>query len=88
MQGQALGVWVSVVVAHRRNCPTERWNLPGPGMESVSPALAGGFLTVGGAGRSYKMVFKRGWKKFLYWLWDKARKDPVAAVLLPTVSSS
>ena len=57
-------------------------------MESVSPALAGGFLTAGGTGKSYKIVFKRAWKKFLYWLWDKARKDPVEGVLLPTVSSS
>ena len=55
----------------------------------MSPALAGGFLTAGGAGlKSYKMVFKRAWKKFLYRLWDKARKDPVEGVVLPTVSSS
>ena len=64
------------------------WNFPGPGMESGSPALAGGFITNGGAGKSYKMLFKRTWRKFLYRLWDKARKDPVKAVLLPTVSSS
>ena len=24
----------------------ESWNLPGPGIELVSPALAGGFLTI------------------------------------------
>ena len=28
------------------------WNLPGAGMEPVSPALAGGFLTTGPPGES------------------------------------
>ena len=28
------------------------WNLPGPGVESVSPALEGGFLTIGPPGNS------------------------------------
>ena len=28
------------------------WSLPGPGIEPMSPALAGGFLTSGPAGKS------------------------------------
>ena len=28
------------------------WNLPGPGLESTSPALAGGFLTTAPPGKS------------------------------------
>jgi len=37
------------------------WDLPGPGIESVSPALAGGFLNTGLLGKSllYIDVAKR-----------------------------
>ena len=31
--------------------PCGMWNLPGPGIEPVSPALAGGFLTTGPPGK-------------------------------------
>ena len=34
-------------VAHEFSC---MWNLPGPGIELVSPALSGGFLTTGTLG--------------------------------------
>ena len=34
------------------------WDLPGPGIEPVSPALAGGFLTTGPLGKSL-FIFKR-----------------------------
>ena len=30
------------------------WNLPGPGLEPVSPALAGGFLTTSPPGKSWQ----------------------------------
>ena len=30
------------------------WDLPGPGLEPVSPALAGGFLTTAPPGKPYK----------------------------------
>ena len=33
------------------------WDLPGPGLEPVSPALAGGFLTIAPPGKSRKMKF-------------------------------
>ena len=42
---RALGVQASVVVAHGLSCFTCMWDLPGPGLEPVSAALAGGFLT-------------------------------------------
>ena len=36
------------------------WDLPGPGLEPVSPALAGGFLTTAPPGRPPSMVFIYG----------------------------
>ena len=51
---QALGMQASVAAAHRLSiCGTlallllGMWDLPGPGIEPVSPALAGRFLTNG-----------------------------------------
>ena len=32
------------------SCPCGMWNLPGPGIEPMSPALAGGFSTTGPPG--------------------------------------
>ena len=42
-------MWVSVVAVLGLSCRT---NLPGPGIEPMSPALAGGLLTTGPLGRS------------------------------------
>ena len=42
----------SVVVGHGM------WNLPGPGLEPVSPALAGGFLTTGPPGKLKEGTFE------------------------------
>ena len=48
----------SVVVAHRLSCYTARGILvPGPGIEPVSPALQGGFLTTGPPGKSQHCTF-------------------------------
>ena len=33
------------------------WDLPGPGLEPVSPALAGGFLTTAPPGKSLSVIF-------------------------------
>ena len=33
------------------------WDLPGPGLEPVSPALAGGFLTTAPPGKSQHLLF-------------------------------
>ena len=38
------------------------WDLPGPGLEPVSPALAGGFLTTASLGKPFFSFFKH-----LYW---------------------
>ena len=35
------------------------WDLPGPGLEPVSPALAGGFLTTAPPRKSLDICFKR-----------------------------
>ena len=34
------------------------WDLPGPGLEPVFPALAGGFLTTAPPGKSYKVLYQ------------------------------
>ena len=34
------------------------WDLPGPGLESVFPALAGGFLTTAPPGKSLLHIFE------------------------------
>ena len=41
------------------------WNLPGPGIEPVSPALAGDFLTTGPPGKS-KMLYMSSFIKLIY----------------------
>ena len=38
------------------------WDPPGPGIELVSPALAGGFLTTGPPGKSLLLPFKESWE--------------------------
>ena len=45
---RALGAQASVVVARG---PRGMWDLPRPGLEPVSPALAGGFLTTAPPGK-------------------------------------
>ena len=46
----------STVVVHELSCPLVRmWDLPGPGIKPMSPALAGRFLTTGPPGK-----FRRG----------------------------
>ena len=57
-------VWALVVVAHGLSryglqawLPLGMWNLPRPGMEPMSPALAGGFLTTGPAGKPHWVLF-------------------------------
>ena len=46
--------------------PHRIWNLPGPGIEPVSPALAGGFLTTGPPGWSYIQLFNPFQLIFVY----------------------
>ena len=36
------------------------WDLPGPGLEPMSPALAGGLLTTAPPGKSTKFIFIGG----------------------------
>ena len=43
---QCMGSRVSVVVAHGLSCPMVMWDLPGLGVEPMSPALPGGSLTM------------------------------------------
>ena len=56
-RAQALGGVGSVVVGHGFSCSVAWKDLPGPGSEPVSPALAGGFLTTGPLGRSPRSQF-------------------------------
>ena len=47
----------SMVVVHRFSC-CGMWNTPGPGIEPMSPALAGGFLSTVPSGNSFfKILF-------------------------------
>ena len=39
--------------------PCGMWNLPGPGIESMSPALAGEFLTTGHQGNPSKAILRK-----------------------------
>ena len=43
------GAWVSVVVVHGHTC---LWDLPRPGIDTVTPAPTGGFLTTRPPGKS------------------------------------
>ena len=68
---RALGAWASVVVArrlqsagsvvvaHRLSCSAACGIFPGPGLEPMSPALAGGFLTTAPPGKPMFSVFIR-----------------------------
>ena len=44
-------------MAHRLCCSAGMWDLPGPGLEPVSPALAGRFLTTELPGKSLPVGF-------------------------------
>ena len=44
------------------------WDLPGPGLEPVSPALAGGFLTTVPPGKPMDSSFFFFFKLFIYYL--------------------
>ena len=61
---QSLGsrVQASVVVATGLVAPRKVWNLPAPGMEPMSPALAGGFLAAGLPGKSVSFICSREWE--------------------------
>ena len=48
------------------------WALPGPGIESVSPALGGGFFTTEPPGKPKRVSFLKKNKQQLYLYWDIA----------------
>ena len=54
------------------------WDLPGPGLEPVSPALAGRFLTTAPPGKS--LLFKKKKKKIIIYQEKGALKLYVCAV--------
>ena len=49
----ALGTGASAAVVHGRSC---MWNLPGPGLEPMSPALEGRFLITVPPGKSQNLL--------------------------------
>ena len=66
-RAQALGTWASTLAVHGlSSCGTraelfpDTWDLPGPGIEPVSPALARGFLTTEVPGKPLMPLLKRG----------------------------
>ena len=42
------------------------WDLTGPGLEPMSPALAGGFLTTAPPGKSLEALFFKHFKLILH----------------------
>ena len=54
---QCMGSRVSVVVAHGLSCPMVMWDLPGLGVEPMSPALPGRFLTMDHQGSPRLVLF-------------------------------
>ena len=46
------------------------WNLPGPGLEPMSPALAGGFLTTAPPGKSPVMFYRSILLTFQHVIWS------------------
>ena len=70
-----LGRQASVVVASElSSCgtwallPRGTWNLPRPGIEPVSPALAGRFLTSGPPGKSYSFILTQTFPRFILFI--------------------
>ena len=58
----------SLVVEHgpsscgtRTYLPPDMWNLPGPGIEPMSPTLAGRFPSTGPLGKSEKIILDKTW---------------------------
>ena len=43
-------------LAHRPSCSVALWDLPVPGLESTSPALAGRFLATGPLGKPLRVM--------------------------------
>ena len=72
------GMQASVAVVQRISCSTACGILvPWPGMEPVSPALVGGFLTTGPPGKSCKISYQTGflrWENFHSSSWSVGRK--------------
>ena len=67
-RAQALGTWVSLVVALRLgSCDSQAWllqdmwSVPGPGIEPLLPASAGRFLSTIPPGSLRPLVFKPAW---------------------------
>ena len=65
-----LSLWYagfSLVAAHRLSCPVACGILvPWPGIEPMSPALEGGFLTTGPPGKSQEQIFFRDIKRLCF----------------------
>ena len=58
VRAQCCGAWASLPCCER--------NLPGPGIEPVSPALAGGFFTTGAPGKSRRDPFSMCFTNYTY----------------------
>ena len=51
------------------------WDLPGPGLEPMSPALAGGFLTTAPPGKPYFIFIRDAWERKKEMRWSITCKD-------------
>ena len=72
--------WTAVVAPHRLSCPEACGILiPGPGIEPVSPALQGGFLTTGLSGKPKAVLFIWERSLFLKGLQKTLSQGPLAS---------
>ena len=62
----------SVVVGHRLSCSAALRDLPGPGIELVSPALQGRLLTKGPPFVPISL-------DFVVWVWNFAKRSAVSS---------
>ena len=84
-----LSLWSmgSIAVAHRPSCSSDRWNLPGPGIKLMSPALAGRVLTTEPPGKPWWFFLKAVLEETLLCGYFQCSDSWVTASALPFLST-
>ena len=82
---QVLGHTGTVLVVHGLSCPTACGILlPAPGIEPMSPALSGGFLTTQPPGKSHPLIFLRRKSRMQKWCSLSRACSPVHSAMPTT----
>ena len=84
-----LSLWSmgSIAVAHGPSCSSDRWDLPGPGIELMSPALAGRVLTTEPQGKPWWFFLKAVLEETLLCGYFQCSDSRVTASALPFLST-